>query len=328
MAANIQSMFYAGQVPWHGMGTPVETEVTSGAAIKLAELDWKVGLEPVLFRKAGQLIDVPHMNVIVRQDNATPFGVVGHRYNPIQNADAFEFMDGIVGENNAVYHTAGALGNGSKVWLLVKLPDIMQIGKADRIDPYILLMLPHDGLGAMKVLQTYVRVVCQNTMNLALGTARQEQTVRITHRGDVMNKLQQAQSVFATAREYFQEFQQVANTLAEAKMPMSEFKDFVMQYLPDRVEGKVTTHRVNQRRKITDLFRGRQKGYRELAVVRGTRWGALNAVVEFEDWHRSIRGNQSQYLDSLWLGSRRHNINRALRLLQGEEVEADALVTT
>jgi len=124
MPANINSMMYVGQKPWHGLGTKLEKVATSEEAIIAAGLDWKVTKEP-LFLKNGTMIESSYATV--REDNHNVLGVVGRVYEPLQNKGAFQFFDAVVGIKEAMYHTAGALGNGECVWILAKLPGVVRV---------------------------------------------------------------------------------------------------------------------------------------------------------------------------------------------------------
>jgi Domain of unknown function (DUF932)/Tetratricopeptide repeat len=181
MPHSVESMMYAGQVPWHGLGTPVSTEVTAGDAIKHAGLSWHVDLQPV-FAGAGLVQSlVAGVKATVRNTDQRALGVVGDRYMPVQNEDAFAFFDSVVGEGQAIYHTAGSLDGGRRVWVLAKLPGEVRLHQDEVTEKYLLLMNSHDGSTALRMLFTPVRVVCQNTLNLAMrGTSAEGIAIRHT----------------------------------------------------------------------------------------------------------------------------------------------------
>ncbi len=162
MAANVESMFSVREKPWHGLGTIVMEAPASAEALKLAGLDWNVVQEPVY----------TGYNELVKGYKANVRGtdVVSDRYKVVQNVDAFSFTDELLGKG-VRYETAGSLRDGRKVWLLARLPREYIIA-GERISPYLVFSNTHDGSGSIKVAITPVRVACNNTLNLALHTAR------------------------------------------------------------------------------------------------------------------------------------------------------------
>ena len=164
MSANVESMFSVREKPWHGLGTIIQEACTSKEALHLAGLDWEVKQEPVVYKgtKTGHQFNI-------RSSDDTVLGVVGGRYKPVQNADAFAFTDELIG-GDVRYETAGSLANGKRVWMLAKMPDTKILD--DVVEPYLCLTNGHDGFSSMKVCMTPVRVVCQNTLNMALKGAK------------------------------------------------------------------------------------------------------------------------------------------------------------
>ena len=186
MSANVESMFYAGrEKPWHGLGTQVEEAPTSADALRLAGLDWTVQRKPIQVC-GGRKVDNFFANV--RSSDGAVLGVVSDRYQVVQNAEAFAFTDALIGgEGQVHYETAGSLMGGRKIWLLAKLPDTEIVG--DKTEPYLCFSNTHDGSGAIRVCMTPIRVVCNNTLNIALNGAKRAWSVR--HTGDIQAKLQE-----------------------------------------------------------------------------------------------------------------------------------------
>lgn len=183
MSANVESMFYAGrEKPWHGLGTQVEEAPTSADALRLAGLDWTVQRKPIQVC-GGRKVDNFFANV--RSSDGAVLGVVSDRYQVVQNAEAFAFTDALIGgEGQVHYETAGSLMGGRKIWLLAKLPDTEIVG--DKTEPYLCFSNTHDGSGAIRVCMTPIRVVCNNTLNIALNGAKRAWSVR--HTGDIQAK--------------------------------------------------------------------------------------------------------------------------------------------
>lgn len=178
MAANVETMFYTRQKPRHGLGTMVQEAPTSKDALILAGLDWQVIQKPIITEDG---IPISGFKANLRETDNRVLGVVTDRYRTIQNHDAFAFTDSLLGEG-VTYETAGSLQNGRRVWMLAKLPQ-RYIISGDEITPYLVFMNAHDGTGAIKAAMTPIRVVCMNTLNLALSTAKRSWSTN--HVGDI-----------------------------------------------------------------------------------------------------------------------------------------------
>jgi len=184
MPANVQTMAYYGEVPWHGLGMQVPKGITANEMIWAAGLDWKVELRPArgaqeINKKKEfsryEVVRIPRSNT---KEQEVLFGVVSRRYQPLQNLEAFEFFDPIVGEGKAYFETAGALGDGERIWVMAKMPDAMEIVRGDECFKYLLLSNSHSGDGSVIVKFTTVRVVCQNTLMLAMEDGQKAYRVR------------------------------------------------------------------------------------------------------------------------------------------------------
>lgn len=195
MAANVETMFSVREKPWHGLGTIVMEAPTSEEALKLAGLDWNVVQEPI-FTDSNEKISGYKANV--RDSDRKVLGVVSDRYRVVQNVDAFSFTDELLGKG-VRYETAGSLQDGKKIWLLAKLPKEYILG-GERISPYLVFSNTHDGSGSVKVAVTPVRVVCNNTLNLALDTAKR--SFSMIHTGNIQDKIQEAKDTLFMAEAY------------------------------------------------------------------------------------------------------------------------------
>jgi phage/plasmid-like protein (TIGR03299 family) len=302
MSHAVESMMYTGQVPWHGLGTPVSTEATASDAIKLAGLSWKVDLQPV-FAGAGLLqTPVVGMKATVRDSDHRALGVVGDRYMPVQNEDAFTFFDSVVGEGQAIYHTAGSLDGGRRVWFLAKLPGEVRLQQDEVTEKYLLLMNSHDGSTALRMLFTPVRVVCQNTLNLALRGAAAD-GIAIRHTASATTRIDQARRALGLANEYYANFSVEAARLMAAPYADTQMRGLVEMLFPGNLD-ELSARTQHHRQKVLELFEYGQ-GH---ARIRGTAWAALNAVAEFADHNRSPRvrpgdSRDEKRLSSIWLGS-------------------------
>jgi phage/plasmid-like protein (TIGR03299 family) len=177
------------EIAWHKLGTVVEKKMTSADAIKHAHLGYVVEKTPALAKINSKTHEVPEQFVTYRKDTGDIFGIVGSRYEIVQNKDAFTFFDAIVGDGAAIYETAGALGKGERLFITAKLPKHIKVG-SDVIEQYIILTSTHDGSGAIRAAFTPVRIVCANTLQMALRNS--QRMVSIRHTKNVQEQLKQA----------------------------------------------------------------------------------------------------------------------------------------
>lgn len=215
MSANVETLMYVSNeengrfVPWHGLGTAVEEAPTSAEAIRLAGLDWCVNPQPIFTEFGGNNIEIPNAKANVRDLDGKVLGIVTDRYQIVQNKEAFDFTDALIGEG-CTYETAGALDGGKKVFLLARMPEKKILG--EEFDPYICFTNTFDGSGSIKAVMTPVRVVCQNTLSLALQKATRKWSTR--HLGDISSKLEEAKYTLKMANAYMDKFAETADILA------------------------------------------------------------------------------------------------------------------
>ncbi|QDP49955.1 MAG: hypothetical protein Tp1123DCM257201_32 [Prokaryotic dsDNA virus sp.] len=334
----VESMMYAGATPWHGLGRYVgDDALTAEDAIVAAGLDWEVGCQPVFaeYDKDGSHIEVPDSYAVIRDTDRKVLGVVGKNYTPIQNTQCFEFMDEITGPERLVrYHTAGSLHGGKKVWLLAELTNLTFAPVPnDEVQPYLALIDSKDGSMSLTAFFTGVRIVCQNTANFALSKADKNKMVKIRHTQSAMVKMGEAQRVLGLAVEKAQSYGDVMTSLARKQFTQAKWNDFLDNLVGELVipgEGEPTrgyTRLLNRREKLTELF---ESGIgTDIPGVRGTAWGAYNAITEFTTHHNQIRlgvepGTEGydlkrtdRRLSSSWFGPGDKMNTKALELLVG-----------
>ena len=185
MPANVETMFSVRETPWHGLGRIIMDAPASREALELAGLDWQVESRNI-YSGTGAMI--PGYRANVRSTDDAVLGVVSDRYRIVQNEEAFQFTDDLLGEG-VTYETAVSLQGGKKVWMLARLPRKYLIA-GDQVEPYLVIFNSHDGSSGVKVAMTPIRVVCQNTLNLALNTAKRSWTAR--HTENVLLRVQDA----------------------------------------------------------------------------------------------------------------------------------------
>jgi phage/plasmid-like protein (TIGR03299 family) len=277
------SIVFAGQTPWHRLGQKVENAFDSQTALQEGGLDFTV-------EKVGiQCIDspetIPNRFALRRTDTKDVLGVVTDFYKPLQNREAFAFFDGIFGKDKARYEVAGVLGKGEKVWLLAKLPGEFAIAGQDVLGKWLLLTNGHDTNEPVRARFTAIRVVCQNTLSAALRGKESE--VRIQHIGDVQKKLEIAGKLLKSAGLYFDELQTVFRGFAKKQVTRKILRQFAVDVVSDRGDkfedltgaAKKTVSRIED---LHDTGAGH-----DLKSVRGTLWGAYNAVTEMVDHERT-----------------------------------------
>lgn len=308
MSANVETMFYVGrEKPWHGLGVSVEQAPSSKEALKLAGLDWKVLQEPI-YTDNG--IEIKGYKANVRDRDDTVLGVVTDRYKVVQNDEAFAFTDALLGEG-VRYETAGSLQDGRKVWMLARLPREYMIS-GERISPYLVFSNTHDGSGAVKVAITPIRVVCNNTLNLALDTA--ERTFSMIHTGDVGEKLKEAKSVLLRAEKYMDKLGAEFDRLRKIKLTDGQVEEYIEMLIPHDENASEQQNR-NIKRLRTDI-RNRYYKAHDLIGLGKNAYRFINAVSDFATHAEPLR-KTANYRDNLFNRTIEGNpmIDRAYKLV-------------
>lgn len=290
MAANVESMFYVRETPWHGLGTRVKEAPSSKDALVYAGLDWKVIQEPV-YTDSQELIEGYKANV--RDSDRRVLGVVTDRYKVIQNEEAFAFTDALLGEG-VRYETAGSLQGGKKVWVLARMPHEYII-TGERISPYLLFSNTHDGSGAIKVALTPIRVVCNNTLNLALSTAKRSWSM--IHTGDIQGKLQEAKDTLLLADRYMDSLGKEFENLRMKSMTDKQVMEYIEVLLPVEEDGTM-----KQKRNIEHLREDLKMRYfdaPDLQDVGKNAYRFINAVSDFATHAQPLR-KTANYKENLF----------------------------
>lgn len=224
MAANFESGFSAnGIVPWHGLGQIIQDAPTSEDAIRLAGLDWDVIPKPI-YDEFGR--ELPGYKVNTRSSDNTALGIVTDRYRIVQNSEAFAFTDELLG-HGVRYETAGSLASGKRVWMLARMENTTIA--EENIDPFLIFTNSHDGTGAIRVAITPVRVVCQNTLNLALHQASRHWSC--VHKGDIQSKLEEARFTLSSAEKYMEALEEEFGELKLKKVTEAQVRNMTEKLL-------------------------------------------------------------------------------------------------
>lgn len=277
MAHGIEKMFSTREKPWHNLGTIVQEAPTSRDAIRLGGLDWLVTQEP-LFTAGGK--EAPIL-ANVRNSDGEILGTVGDRYQILQNAEAFAIADFFAGQG-AKYETAGSLFGGRKVWLLMKAEEFEILD--DKFDDYFLLSNSHDGSSTLKVATTPVRVVCNNTLTLALS--KNPRVFNIRHTGQILEKSVQAGKFLGLSAKYREELKDEAEALATAKVSPAEVAKFIAN-LFDAHAAQTARAKTNFLERM-DALTARMAAP-DLANFTGTKWQILQAVSDLEFHEEPLR---------------------------------------
>lgn len=288
MSANVESMMYVREVPWHGLGTRVEEAPTSSDALKLAGLDWTIEGKPI-YDAHGNEIHGYKANT--RSSDGAVMGIVGSRYTIVQNTDAFDFTDSLIG-GDVRYETAGSLRGGRQIWLLAKMPEREIAG--DAFEPYICFTNTHDGTGAVRACMTPIRVVCNNTLNLALSTAKRAWST--PHRGDVKSRLEEARETLQLADLYMTRLAEEADRLANETITDGEIViilDKMFELGKDATDRQKKTAQDAKNEIVCCMLAP------DLANFLNTKWGFLNAVSDYVGHAAPVRHN-ARYEENRW----------------------------
>ena len=225
MAANVETMFYVRVAPWHGLGIRVDTALSSAEALYQSGLDWNVIQRSIM---TDNYDPIPGYKANVRDSDNKILGVVTDRYRVVQNHEAFAFTDALIGEG-VRYETAGSLQGGRKIWLLARLPASYVI-EGEQIEPYLVFSSSHDGSGSIKVCMTPIRVVCQNTLNIALSSAKRMWST--IHVGDLAEKMDEAHSTLFMAEKYMGTLGVEFSRLSKIKLSDTKVMEYINMLLP------------------------------------------------------------------------------------------------
>lgn len=315
------SFFSVKEKAWHGLGQIVEQYPTSSEAIRHAGLDYEVAKSP-LYTKASGIIQtndgiemgstelaVPDCFATIRTDSNAVLGVVGKDYQIVQNREAFSFFDAIVGGGDGIlYETAGALGQGERIFITAKLPDYIRVGNGDDVtEKYIFLTTSHDGSGSITAAFTPIRIVCQNTLNASLRSM--SNVVRIRHTSGAKQRLDDAHKVMGLADKLSSQLEGIFNEWAKVKVTDIQVKKLIQLALCPNTEtlalikkgadDEVSTVFKNT---VEDAFAyAMASESQQMDTTKGTLFGAYNCVTGYYQNVRKYKDNEAK-LQSIVMG--------------------------
>lgn len=298
MAHEVETMAYAGALPWHGLGVPVSNDLTPAQMQQKAGLDWNVEKVDAFVNIGGEQVKTGQQALVRTSDN-TILTNVGAGWNPVQNSEAFDFFTDFVMEGDMEMHTAGSLKNGQIVWALAKVKESFDLFGEDRVDSYMLFSNPHQYGKAIDVRFTPIRVVCNNTLTMSLN-AQADRAVKIGHRTEFDADLVKEKLGLAT--EKFAKYKEMAQFLGSKRFKVEDLLNFYNDIAPhSTTEGKekvITSYE--------DLSRGAKMCFDALETQpgaelgAGTWWQAFNSVTYYTD-HQQGRNSENR-LYNQWFG--------------------------
>ena len=308
MAALVETMYSTREKPWHGLGVVVKEAPTSEEALRLAGLDWNVVQEPIYtpFREK-----IEGFKANVRDSDRKVLGVVSDRYKVIQNVEAFSFTDELLGQG-VRYETAGSLSGGKRVWLLARLPREYIIA-GERISPYLVFSNTHDGSGSVKVAVTPVRVICNNTLNLALETA--QRSFSMVHTGNISDKITEARDTLFKAESYMDRLGAEFEQLHQQKVTDAEVQKYIELLIP--MESNATRTQEKNVNRLREDLAMRYYDAPDLQKVEKNAYRFINAVSDFATHAEPLR-RTANYSENLFSRTVDGNplIDRAYQLVK------------
>jgi phage/plasmid-like protein (TIGR03299 family) len=311
---NEYSFFSVKERAWHGLGKIVEQYPTSAEAIKFAGLDFKVEKRPLFTNQfpnedigyvgndIAYKIDVPKFFATVRTDNNSVLGVVGKDYEVVQNVDAFEFFDAIVGGGDGIlYETAGALGKGERIFITAKLPGYVRVGREDLLERYLFLTTSHDGFGSITAAFTPIRVVCNNTLNAAMRN--HTNAIKIRHTASANDRLKTAHELMGISSSLSAELQGIFNQWAQVRITDKEVKKLIQiamapnkEVLKNLEAGKTDELSTTYTNIVDKVYEyALSSPTQQMETTAGTVFGAYNAVTGYFQNVRNYKDGEAKF---------------------------------
>lgn len=325
MAHNIGQMFYYGERPWHKLGTKLDKPATIEEALTAGGLDWTVSMMPLVLAGEHQSA-APQRQAIVRDDvlSGQPgrvLGVVHPNFKVLQNRDGAALFDSLFGKGASVYHTGGYLKKGEVVWLMAKLPKSIVLPGEDTLDTYLLFSNSHDGTLPIDIRLTTVRVVCNNTLTLALRKKDQAHVFRRGHSGSYEVIKTEAEAFFKSVLAQQDETQVVMEKLVQAECSDDAFAAFLKLLLPDptrpatanankAVERGFDTRTATIAEQRDQIMAVHMNGYKVpdqpkivISPAEKNWWGGLNSITAWVDHVSEVDGDR--YANAMFGGGDR-----------------------
>ena len=300
MANEAETMFRYDKASWQSQGVEVDHALTAREAITAAGLDWAVDTVPVYTADGDGFTQIDSKVAVRRATDNKVLSVLGDGYTPVQNIDAFSFFDQVVADGRAKYHMAGALAGGKRIWIMAKMnggQGTISVN-GDPVDKYLWLFNGHDGQSALRMLFAPIRLKCTNVLMGMMRAGRAADMFYARHSGSISVRVEEAQEILGLSMNFYEDFTSQANRLAQQQLPAAQMPKLLAAAFgstgairpQDVVSLDDFTKRSQERMQtVTRLFEGEGKGLADQGV-KGTKWAAYNAVVEYVDFGREYKG--------------------------------------
>lgn len=334
MSHNIGQMFYYGERPWHTLGTKLDHPANLEQALVAGGLDWEVGMIPIVpFDEPNSIIS--HRFAVVRKDKlpgeqGRVIGVVHPGYRPLQNRAGAKMFDDLIGQGQAVYHTGGYLKNGEVVWMLAKLPEEIRVGGHDVLETYLLFSNSHDGTLPIDIRLTTVRVVCNNTLTIALESTGLNKVFKRGHDGSNAIIKAEAKEFFKFATQQTKKTEELFTRLAKLKCNKGDFEKFLVKLMPDpsrpiTADSSSTVRKSYETRMKTvignrkEVMGVHEHGIQSMKITPSeeTWWGALNSITA---WVDHVQASNNDRYAHILLGGGNQLKSRALSQIVAQDI--------
>ena len=311
MAHMVETMAYAGETPWHGLGKSVPADLSPEQMLKTAGLDWQVEKIPAYIKVDGEE-RLTGKHALVRSTDKSILDIVTNDWLPVQNSEAFEFFNEYVHAGDMEMHTAGSLKNGQIVWALAKIKDSFEVFGGDKVEGYLMFTNPHKWGQSIDVRFTPIRVVCNNTLTMALNE-KGRKAVKVNHRSEF--DPQEVKLALGIAGDQLRKYKDSALFLGKKRYKKDTVKDYMKELFPVLTQKEESRKEMSKTAEIM-LGSGDEPGILDLQpgaeFAKGSWWQAFNAVTYFVD-HKAGKSAENR-LTSSWFGLNRNLKMKALDL--------------
>jgi phage/plasmid-like protein (TIGR03299 family) len=295
------SMGVAANNAWNKRGIMIDKATDAASACMLAGQQWKVTLEKI--QVVGGL-EVPDRFAVVRDDTGDPLDVVGTKYTALQNQEGYDTANTLVVDGEATYESAGVIGKGQKVWILMKRPDSFEVVPGDKVDTYVAIVNSHDGQSSLAVMPICMRLVSNGTLNIVVDRATNYMAIR--HTSGITERVQDLKRAIGITKQQHAKLRAACISLAQKQLTQQQVDAFLDTVMGAAV-GKNASRLIGRREDVLKFYEYGTGN--DLPGVKGTAWAMLNGLVEWVDYERPTRlkagDKQEQRTKSMLFGSGR-----------------------